>query len=107
MGFDYRGIVGGDYFFIQKLTLGQNDLEFYTDQFNPDDYYIYKSTRKFCEVSKTDFLDFKYGCYTFFKKELYDKNWLDLWIEWNNKNSYVLFLVKPLPPFYPQKIKIY
>ena len=107
MGYSNLRKVGGDYFRIQKKTKSNNSLDFYTNQFNPDDYYIYKATNKFKEVSTKEFLDFKYAKYIFFKKELYDKNWIDLWIDWTTTNSNIKFLDNPFPPFNPQKIKIY
>jgi hypothetical protein len=111
MGFQNFRKVGGDYFKLLKsnqIRLDCNEnLDFHTCKFNIDDYYVFKSTGKFKEVSKTEFFDFKYAQYTLFKKALYDKNWLDLWIDWTNKNLYLLFLHKPFPPFNPKKIKIY
>jgi hypothetical protein len=107
MGFRCLRKINSDYFLLYKRPPSNNSLDFYTRQFNADDYYIYKSTNKFKEVSTKDFLIFRYGGYTFFNKKLYDKNWLDLWIGWTTTNLNIQYLTKPFPPFYPKKIKIY
>jgi hypothetical protein len=107
MGYINSRKVGGDFFSISKLNNKGKDLETYTSCFNSDDYYIYKATGRFKEVSNQDFLIFKYARYIFFNKRLYDKNWLDLWIDWANKNTNLLFIDKPPPRFNPEKIKIY
>jgi len=107
MGIENRRRVGSDCFIIKKLTQSNKDLDYFTNQFEPDDFYIMKGTGRFKEVSTKDFLIFRYGRYTFFKKEIYDKNWLDLWIDWTNNKINLLFLDKPFPPFNPEKIKIY
>jgi hypothetical protein len=46
-----------------------------------------------------------------FNKQKWNKEFLDSWIIWlkdypNSQQGFVFFN-KPLPPFYPQKIKIY
>ena len=102
-----RRKINSDYFKLLKATEYGKSLDFYTNQFNPDDYYIYKSTRKFKEVSTKDFLIFRCGGYTLFNKKLYEKNWLNKWIDWTITNSNLLYLTKPFPPFNPEKIKIY
>ena len=108
MGYVCGRKVNGDYFYIKKLTSSQNDLEFYTNQFNPDDYYIYKKTDKFKEVFLKEFFDFKYAGYIFFKKRKYDKKHIDIWIDWFYKNRFrILYLSVPPPPYLPEKIKIY
>lgn len=101
--------VGGDYFSLLYSRKSNNNLQFHLDQFDPNDYWIYKSTRKFKEVTYQDLLDFKYASYIFFKKDLYDKDWIDNWINfiYSIKDMSFLFLHKPFPPFNPQdKIKI-
>ena len=108
MGYVCCRKVNGDFFSICKLNNRGKDLDTYTSGFNPDDYYIYKSTDKFKEVSIKEFLDFKFARYCFFKKEIYDKNWIDIWIEWFHKNRFrILYLSVPPPPYLPEKIKIY
>lgn len=107
MGYVCCRKVNGDFFSICKLNNKGKDLDTYISTFNPDDYYIFKATNKFKEVSTILFFDFKFARYCFFRKEIYDKNWLDLWIDWTTTNLNLVFLHKPFPPFYPQKIKIY
>jgi hypothetical protein len=74
MGIENRRKVGSDYFIIKKLTQSNKDLDYFTNQFEPDDFYIMKATGRFKQVSTKEFFDFKYAGYVFFKKELYEKN---------------------------------
>lgn len=80
-------------------------LDFYLKQFNPNDYWIYKSTGKFRKVTYQELLEFKYASYIFFKKDIYDKEYINKWIEFSNR-LYIPFLSKPFPPFNPSKIII-
>lgn len=104
-----RRKVAGYYFSLQKEKSSKNNLQFYLDIFNHQDYYIYKSTNRFKEVSYDDLLEFKYAGYIFFKKDMYSKEWIDIWIEFLSdvKTISFYYLVKPFPPFNPEdKIKI-
>jgi len=104
-----RRKVGGDYFFLQKEKISDKNLQFYLNQFNPKDYYIYKSTNRFKEVNYEDLLEFKYSGYILFKKDLYDKEWIDIWIDFLSyvKTNSFQYLSKPFPAFNPEdKIKI-
>ena len=111
MGYACIRKMNGDYFVIQKVYRKEKRNKPYlyilTDKLKINDYYIYKYTGKFHQVSTKEFFDFKYAGYVFFRKELYEKKWLDIWIDWTNKNTNITYLVKPFPPFNPQKIKIY
>jgi len=102
--------VGGDCFILTYSRRSVNNLQFYLDKFNHEDYYIYKSTNRFKEVSYEDLLEFKNGGYIFFKKDLYDKNHIDNWIEYVKIFSVCRnfnYLNHPFPPFNPEdKIKI-
>lgn len=98
--------VGGDFFILYYLRKSELTLYFYLNQFNPDDYWIYKSTRMFREVSYQELLEFKYAGYIFFKKDLYDKEYIDIWIEFVNILGGIQYLNKPFPPFQPSKIII-
>lgn len=101
--------IGGDYFFLQKRKSSTLNLQFYLNQFNHEDYYIYKSTGRFKEVSYEDLLEFKNGGYIFFKKDLYDNEVIDSWINWlySNRLNRFSYLNIPFPPFNPEdKIKI-
>ena len=101
--------VGGDYFKLVYSRRSNKNLQFYLDQFNHEDYYIYKSTRIFKEVNYQDLLEFKYAGYILFKRDLYNKEWIDMWIDWlySIKDMSFLFMNKPFPAFNPEdKIKI-
>ena len=105
-GIDHRGIVGGDYFFLYYLRKSKIYLNYYLEQFNIDDYWIYKATRHQKIVSIEEFMDFTYANYVFYKKEKYDKEHIDSWIKYIIDFGGIMFLVKPLPPFSPNKIII-
>jgi len=99
--------VAGDYFCLYHLRTSITPLDYYLEQFNIDDYWIYKRTSQQRLVNIEDILSFKWSSYTFFKKEKYNKddinNWLDYYYEYIDE---IKFLDKPLPPFPPKKIII-
>jgi len=101
-----RRMVGGDYFTLQYLRSSNLYLKDFIDKFNFDDYWCFKSTRHQNIINYEDFLEFKYSSYTFFKKDLYDVNRILEWVEWFKDLGGVQYLVKPTPPFPPQKIII-
>jgi hypothetical protein len=92
--------VGGNYFslFHTRTRPGATTLDFYLEQFNADDYWIFKYTGKFREVTYEDLLEFKFAGYIFFNKQIYNKEHIDKWIKFSNE-LYIPFLVKPSPPF--------
>ena len=100
--------VGGDFFKLLSDRNCDTKLDYYTNQFNLDDYYIYKCTRKQRRVSIKDFYEFKYGGYILFKKDLYCNQEIDDWIEYVQKSfSGFIYLNKPFPPkSIREKIKI-
>lgn len=101
--------VGGDYFNLKYLRSSNKNLQFYLDKFDINNYYIYKSTSRFKEVNYNDLLEFKYVGYILFKKDIYNKECIDMWIDWLYKvdKSKFLFMDKPFPAFSPEdKIKI-
>jgi hypothetical protein len=98
--------VGGDYFRLLKRITSDKYVKDYIDLFNFDDYWCYKVTRHQRLVTKEEFLDFKNSGYEFFKKELYDSNKIDEWIDWMKSMGGIQFLVKPTPPFSPNKVII-
>jgi hypothetical protein len=52
-------------------------------------------------------MDFKYSGYMFFKKDLYDKEYINIWLDYYYEYiDEIKFLDKPFPPFHPQKIII-
>lgn len=93
--------VGGDYFGLYYLRKSPYNLQYYLDQFNPDDYWIFKSTRKFKQVTYQDLLEFKYAQYILFKKDLYSLEDILKWIEFLDiiKGDF-LFLHIPFPPIH-------
>jgi hypothetical protein len=103
---EHRGIVNGDWFFLYYLRVSNISLDFYLKQFNIDDYWIYKYSNKQKLVSIEEFMKFEYAGYIFFRKELYDKEHIELWVLKFNNFTGIQFLHKPLPPFSPTKIII-
>ena len=97
--------INGDHFRIGKIKRGY-DFNLIKDIIKYDEYYIYKISNKQREVSVEEFLNFKNCGYIFFKKDLYDKEWIDMWIEYIISIGGINFINKPLPPFHPSKINI-
>jgi len=99
--------VGGDYFGLKYLRSSKLKLDYFLNKFNPDDYFIYKTTDKQKLITLEDLIEFKYSYYIFFRKDLYDKEFIDMWIKWLKTIGGIKFLDKPLPPFNPSdKIEI-
>jgi hypothetical protein len=96
-------IVGGDYFRLIYLRKSKYKLDYYLEQFNFDDYFCYKATKHQQLITYEELLDFRYSAYVFFKKELYDKKHIDLWIDFIKSIGGIQYLSKPLPPFNPYK----
>jgi len=70
-------------------------------------YFIYKTTSHFREVTVEEFHQWQYAGYIFFDKNKYDKNHIEKWLKWIKVNRLDFkYLVKPFPPFDPQKIKV-
>ena len=103
-----------DYFDIIKIKTKSpawlkriHPLEYHLEKIDLDNYYIYKKTAHFREVTKEQFLEFKYAGYIFFKKDLYCNQEIDEWIEYIKPIGVVKFLIKPFPPkSIREKIKI-
>jgi hypothetical protein len=100
--------VNGNYFNLQYRRSSKLKLDYFTNQFIFNDYWCYKSTDHQKYISnEEDFQDFKYSVYTFFKKELYSKDYIDIWIKYITNIGGIKYIIKPLPPFDPyKKIKI-
>lgn len=96
--------VGGDYFELKFLRSSNKKLSEYLTQFSREDYWILKATRHQEMINIEEFLEFKYSCYIFFKKDLYNINEIFEWINWFKDKGGVQFLHKPTPPFSPEKI---
>ena len=101
------GKVGDDYFGLKYSRKSKYNLEYFLT-FDPNLYFIYKSTRHQKEVSYEEFLDFNYCSYTFFKKDLYSNIEINKWIDWFiNNTGGIMYLDKPTPPLeLLNKIKI-
>jgi len=98
-----------NYFSLEysRTDIKRKPLVYWLDMFNIEDYWIYKRTSQQRLVDKETMLEFKWSSYTFFKKEKYNKDdinkWLDYYYEYIDE---IKFLDKPLPPFSPKKIII-
>ena len=103
---DHRFEVGGDFFALMNINRSKRKLSDYLLLFNIDEYFIFKATSKQRLVSVEEFLDFKYACYILYKKELYDKQHIESWIKYIYNIDEIKYIVKPLPPFSPNKIII-
>lgn len=94
------GIVGGNFFILQKSKFVITTLDYYLDQFDINDYWIYKGSNQFREQSIEDLYEFKYAAYILFKKDVYDKeiinNWIDIILDIDKSNF--KYLIKPFPP---------
>jgi len=102
-----NGKLCGDYFSLKYLRQSSRKLDYYLDQFNPNDYYIFKYTSKQRQVTIEELLEFKHAGYVFFKKDKYDIDYINNWINYYYNNIDELkYLIKPLPPFEPDIIKI-
>ena len=105
MNVENKRKINSDDFIIQKTTMGYN-FNLIKDIIKYDDYYIYKSSNKQRQVTVDEFLEFKNCGYIFFKKDLYSKEWIDMWIEYIISIGGINYISKPLPPFHPSKINI-
>jgi len=101
---------GYDCFYLKYLRASTTPLSYYLEQFNIDDYWIYKYTNHYRLVSIEEFMLFEYAGYIFFKKGLYNKEHIEIWNEYitytGMSNTGGGYLVKPPAPFSPKKIII-
>jgi hypothetical protein len=101
-----RRKIGDDYFRLINIRSSPYKLDHFLT-FNFDDYWCFKSTRHQILIEKyEDFLEFKYAGYTFFKKDIYDLENIQKWIDWCINIGGIQFFAKPVPPFNPEKIII-
>jgi len=100
MNLDNKRPLNGDYFQVGKLKIGKLTLDYVLQTIKFDEYYIFKATHRFRQITLDEFKQFKYACYTFFKKDLYDLNEFTNWIKWLDDSKVKLkFLNKAFPPF--------
>ena len=101
-----------DWFSIIRSNKSSTPIEYYLDQLNLDEWYIYKMTGKFRRADINELIEFKYAGYIFFNKKLYNDAEIDEWIEFYHEDlklgcSGGSFLSKPFPPIYiKNKIRI-
>ena len=105
-GIGKKGIIGGDYFSLGYDRSVKVKLDYYLNQFNFDDYYCFKATRHQREVSYNELLEFKYSKYLFLRKDKYNIDHINLWIDWLSGMRGIQFINIPFPPFHPNKIII-
>ena len=99
-------VVGGDYFLLMNLKGSKYTLSYYLDQFNIDEYIIYKATNCFRRFTIEELLEEKYTCYLFIMKDIYDEENFNRWLKWIKGRISINYLVKPFPNFNPyEKIK--
>ena len=103
-------VVGGNYFQLHKVKRSDKYLRDFINLFNFDDYWCYKTTNRQRLVTEEEFLEFKNCGYTFLKKDLYDTNNINEWIDFiynvGGHPKGIQFLTKPTPPFSPNKVII-
>ena len=101
-----RRKVGGDYFKLIYDRNSKKQLKDFISLFNPDDYHIMKTTNSQRIVNSEEFLEYKYSGYTFFKKDKYNLQHIENWLEYIIDMGGINYLIKPLPPFSPNNIII-
>jgi hypothetical protein len=93
--------VGGDYFRLIYSRISKNNLQYYLEQFNINEYWIYKSTNKFKQVSIEEFYEFKFSGYIFFRKDVFNNVYINEQIkklyEIRPSRSTPNYFNKPLP----------
>jgi hypothetical protein len=99
-------IVGGDYFKLMYSRRSNLNLSYFLTLFNFDNYWCLKSSGKQRQVTYEEFLDFEYSSYILFRKDLYHKEYIDMWIDSFRVIGLIPFLDKPFPPYHPNKIII-
>ena len=98
---------GNDYFGLIRCRRSNLYLKDLLTLFNIDDYYIMKRSGKQRIVSIEDVKEFRHAGYTFYRKDLYDLEHIENWLDFiNNDLGSLPYLTKPLPPFSPNKIII-
>lgn len=101
-----RRKVGGDYFKLIYDRNSKKQLKDFISLFNPDDYHIMKATYKQRVVTTEEFLEFKHCGYILYKKDKYDLEHIENWIKYIIDMGGINYILKPLPPFNPNKIII-
>jgi hypothetical protein len=69
--------VGGDYFVFNYSRRSKNNLQYFLEQFDINDYWIYKSSNTFREVTIEEFYEFKYSGYILFRKDVFNNVYIN------------------------------
>jgi hypothetical protein len=97
----FRTNINSDYFSLSKLVKSDKSLKYFLDKIEIDNYYILKSSSNFRFVSIEEVISEKYCRYIFFNKELYSKEYIEMWLEFLKMNKLnILYLSKTFPPQY-------
>jgi hypothetical protein len=89
-----------DWFFLFRLNKSSTPIEYYLDQLNLDEWYIYKMTANFRRADIEELNEFKYSGYIFFNKKIYNYIEIDEWIQFYQQQLKLGdgYLSKPFPP---------
>jgi hypothetical protein len=94
-----------DWFRLIRLSKSSTPIEYYLDQLNLDEWYIYKMTNKFKIVNTEELIEFKFAGYILFNKKIYNDAEIDEWIEFYHEElkfggggSGGGYFSKPFPP---------
>ena len=108
MGFNFYKNIDKGWFRLLKMRNYNESIDYYLDKFNVDldDYWILKYSNKFRFINKQDIE--KYAGVICFKKDIFNKEHIDKWLDFHNSFDYRLkYLVRPFPPISVfNKIKI-
>jgi hypothetical protein len=90
-------LIGSDYFVFNYSRRSKNNLQYFLEQFDINDYWIYKSSNTFREVTIEEFYEFKYSGYILFSKNKYDNIYINEQIKKLYEISTPNYFNKPLP----------
>jgi len=99
MGYEIRNNIDKGYFCLIKATKSNESFEYILDKHKVDlnDYWVLKTTRKFRFLKMDDYK--KYSGITCFKKDLFKKEDIELWINFLIKIDLTInYLSKPFTP---------
>ena len=99
MGYNITNNIDKGWFRLLKRSNVNKSINYHLDKHNIDldDYFILKYSNKFRFTNKQDIE--KYAGVICFKKDVYDKEHIDKWLDFHNSFDYQLkYLVRPFPP---------
>lgn len=107
---EHSGTINGEWFSLIWAKRGDDKrkktLQEYIKDVDLDEYWIYKQSGKQKLVDKENLYQFSYAGYTLFRKCKYNKDHINIWIEYFNNFGGLPYMTRPLPPFDPNKIVI-